>query len=243
MSAHLLAQSARTQLSALAATAQSDPNSWMATRTGIRRYDAVDADARSAAVLLLFGELDSIPSNYDAKAPAVSRELDVLLLARALTLRSHPGQIAFPGGRIDPEDDGAISASLREAEEETGLDPAGVEVLGALEAVPLSVSQHLVTPVLAWWERPSSVRVVDVAESAAVFRAPVADLINPANRGVTVLQRDGHEWRGPAFLVYQDGNEHLVWGFTAMLLDSLFRQLGWAEEWDTSRVLPFPRHP
>ena len=82
-----------------------------------------------------------------------------------------------------------------------------------------------------------------VAESAAVFRAPVADLINPANRGVTVLQRDGHEWRGPAFLVYQDGNEHLVWGFTAMLLDSLFRQLGWAEEWDTSRVLPFPRHP
>ena len=73
----------------------------MATRTGIRRYDAVDADARSAAVLILFGELDSIPSNYDAKAPAVSRELDVLLLARALTLRSHPGQIAFPGGRID----------------------------------------------------------------------------------------------------------------------------------------------
>lgn len=243
MSAHLLALSARTQLGAVAAAVHTDPNNWMTTRPGEDRLDAVGPGARSAAVLMLFGVLDGRPSDHEAQASAVSRDLDVLLLARATTLRSHPGQIAFPGGRIDPEDDGPIGASLREAEEETGLDPAGIQVLGALDPVPLSVSQHLVTPVLAWWERPSPVHAVDVAESAEVFRAPVADLLNPANRGVTVLGRGGVEWRGPAFRIVHDGREHLIWGFTAMLLNGLFTQLGWTEEWDDSRVLPFLQHP
>lgn len=243
MSAHLLAQNARTQLGALAAAAKTDPNSWMSARPSTLGAEAADPGARSAAVLILFGELDGIPSAHTAQAPAVTRELDVLLLARATTLRSHPGQIAFPGGRIDPEDDGPIEAALREAQEETGLDPAGVEILGALPPVPLSVSQHLVTPVLAWWQRPSSVRAVDAAESAAVFRAPVADLLDPANRGVTVMQRDGHEWRGPGFHVRHSGSEHLVWGFTALLLNGLFRQMDWEEEWNHERQLPFPRRP
>lgn len=196
------------------------------------------ADARPAAVLILFGVLDSLPSDHDAQARAVSRELDVLLLARAATLRSHPGQIAFPGGRVDPEDDGPIAAALREAEEETGLDPAGVEVLGTLGRLPLEFSRHLVTPVLGWWQHPSSVRVVDEGESAAVFRAPVADLLDPANRGSTVIRRDGHEWRGPGFLVRHATGAHLVWGFTGMLLDGLFDRLGWTEPWDAQRELP-----
>ena len=98
--------------------------------------------------------------------------------------------------------------------EETGLDPAGVEVLGTLENVPLAYSQHLVTPVLAWWRHPSPVRVVDEAESSDVFRAPVADLLDPANRGSTVIRRDGQEWRGPGFLVPHASGDHLVWGFT-----------------------------
>ena len=114
----------------------------------------------------------------------------MLLLARASTLRSHPGQVAFPGGRVDPEDSSPVAAALREAQEETGLDPAGVEVLGALEIVPLEYSQHVVTPVLAWWQHPSPVSVVDEAESADVFRAPVADLLDPANRGSTVVRSD-----------------------------------------------------
>lgn len=221
-------QTARAQLAALAAQAD---------RTLVEGLPRV-VDPRPAAVLILFGVLDALPSDHDAQARAVSRDLDVLLLSRAATLRAHPGQVAFPGGRVDPGDESVVAAALREAEEETGLDPAGVEVLGTLGRVPLEFSRHLVTPVLAWWQHPSPVRVVDVAESADVFRAPVADLLDPARRGSTVIRRDGHEWRGPAFLVPHDTGEHLVWGFTAMLLDGLFDRLGWTEPWDSAKELP-----
>ncbi len=196
------------------------------------------ADPRAAAVLILFGVLDDLPSDHRARA--VSRDLDVLLLARATTLRSHPGQVAFPGGRLDPVDDGPIGAALREAREETGLDPSGVDVLGALDPVPLEYSGHLVTPVIGWWRHPTDVGVVDEAESAAVFRAPVADLLDPARRGVTVIRRDGREWRGPGFVVEHATGIHLVWGFTALLLDGLFTRLGWTEPWDSTRELPIP---
>lgn len=213
----------------------------LAADTGGWQLDLpVPAVSRPAAVLILFGVLDSLPSDHSARSAAVSRDLDVLLLARATTLRSHPGQVAFPGGRMDPEDDGPVAAALREAHEETGLEPAGVEVLGALTAVPLEYSGHVVTPVLGWWRRPSVVRVVDEAESADVFRAPVADLLDPANRGVTVIRRDGRQWRGPGFLVPRPEGDapHLVWGFTGMVLDRLFDRLGWTEPWDETRELP-----
>lgn len=195
--------------------------------------------SRAAAVLMLFGVLDDRPARHDAHDAVVSRDLDVLLLARAETLRSHPGQVAFPGGRIDPGDDGPVAAALREAVEETGLDPSGVDVLGPLAPVPLEYSGHLVTPVLGWWRHPSAVGVVDHAESAAVFRAPVADLLDPARRVTTVIDRDGRQWRGPGFVVPRhDGGEYLVWGFTGMLLDALFGRLGWTEPWDRTRELP-----
>jgi 8-oxo-dGTP pyrophosphatase MutT (NUDIX family) len=223
--------SAREQLAAVAAAAKASPSPWV---TGL----PTAPDSRSAAVLMLFGVLDAVPSAH--QAGAVPRDLDVLLLERSPALRSHPGQVAFPGGRSDPGDADAVATALREAQEETGLDPAGVEVLGALERIPLAYSGHLVTPVLAWWRHPSPVGVVDEAESSAVFRAPVADLLDPAHRGVTVIRRDGQEWRGPGFLVGDETGDHLVWGFTAMLLDGLFTRLGWTEPWDDGRELPLP---
>jgi 8-oxo-dGTP pyrophosphatase MutT (NUDIX family) len=218
-------ETAREQLAALAAHGMR----W----TGFPRGLA-GPPARPAAVLVLFGVLDGAPGVHPTRA--VPADLDVLLVGRAATLRQHSGQVAFPGGRIDPGDAGPEAAALREAVEETGLDPAGVEVLGALGEVNLATSNHLVTPVLAWWSRPSPVGVVDVGESAAVFRAPVADLLDPANRGSTEHRRDGLLHRSPAFVA----GPHLVWGFTALVLDRLFDALGWTEPWDRRRTVPTP---
>lgn len=216
------------QLRALAA----DGIDWRAA-TG--RLPAADA-SRPAAVLVLFGRLDDVPAEHASDAPSVPADLDVLLVRRASTLRHHPGQVAFPGGRMDPTDDDLVAAALREAEEETGLDTSGVDVLGTLGALPLPVSDHLVTPVLGWWARPTAVRVVDHGESAQVFRAPVADLVSPSNRGTTELERGGRTYRGPAFEVA--GN--VVWGFTAIVLSGILDELGWSVPWDRGRTVEIP---
>ncbi|QMU97017.1 CoA pyrophosphatase [Microbacterium esteraromaticum] len=186
----------------------------------------------AASVLILFGRLDSIPARTDAET--VSADLDVLLQRRAATLSSHPGQVAFPGGRRDPGDKDAVDTALREAREETGLDPSGVEILATLPELPLAASNHLVTPVLGWWRTPSRVAAVDHAETVDVFRVPVAQLVDPANRHTSTLTRDGLTYRGPAFDI--DGT--LVWGFTAGILSALFDATGWAQPWDRSIERP-----
>lgn len=188
----------------------------------------VDDRAHSAAVLILFGVLDSIPAP-DAGA-TVARDLDVLLQRRASTLSSHAGQVSFPGGRADEGDDGPVSTALREAEEETGLDPRGVEVLAQLPEIPLAASNHLVTPVLGWWTAPSHVAAVDHAETVEVFRVPVAQLLDPTNRFTSVRTYGDLSFRGPAF----DINGTIVWGFTALVLHGIFETAGWNVPWDHS---------
>ena len=107
---------------------------------------------------------------------------DLLLIQRAADLRKHPGQPAFPGGAIDGADGGPVRAALREAAEETGLDPAGVQVLAVMPELYIPRSDFRVTPVLGWWHTPVPVAPGDPAEIAAVIRVPVADLAAPANR-------------------------------------------------------------
>lgn len=176
----------------------------------------VTPDARPSAVLMLFGEGPHGP--------------DLLLTGRSTTLRSHAGQPAFPGGRGEPGEDD-VATALREAQEETGLDPASVRPAALLPHVFLPPSRHLVRPVLAWWAQPGPVAPVDPAETAVVARVPVSELVDPANRGVVTL-RSGHQ--GPAFQVA----DLLVWGFTGALVDVLLTVGGWSVPWDTGRRLP-----
>ena len=208
--------------------------------------------SKEAAVLILFGVLDNSPSTgeFDGCPDNVSADLDVLLLVRAATLRSHAGQPAFPGGKIDPEDYAlaettgepvAHIAALREAVEETGLDPAGVQILGQLHTLPLPISNFMVTPVLAWWNSPVPVEVVDHNESALIARVPVRDLLNPANRHTAYVKHGRTSHRTPAFEVRMPGGEEFtVWGFTAILLDRIFDSLGWTVPWDTKKMRPAP---
>jgi 8-oxo-dGTP pyrophosphatase MutT (NUDIX family) len=181
---------------------------------------ATDAPAqvRQSAVLVLFGE--------GVEGP------DLLLIERSAHMRSHAGQPAFPGGGIDPDDDGPSAAALREAHEETGLDPAGVDVLRVLPPLWVPPSANVVTPVLAWWREPSEVQP-DEHEVAAVARVPIEQLVDPANR-LQIYHPSG--FIGPAFKVA----DMLVWGFTAAVLDRLLALAGWERPWDRERVEQLP---
>ena len=193
-----------------------------------------DGGGRQSAVLILFGEGDGKTGNDGDGGDGGGPEL--LLMERASSLRSHAGQPSFPGGALDPEDgdpqgDGPLRAALREAEEETGLDPAGVQLFGVLPKLYIPVSGFVVTPVLGWWREPSPVGVVDPNETARVFTVPVADLTDPANRA-TAMHPSGH--KGPAFLV----ESALVWGFTAGVIDRLLHYSGWERPWDRNKQVP-----
>jgi 8-oxo-dGTP pyrophosphatase MutT (NUDIX family) len=174
---------------------------------------------RLAAVLMLFAES--------------STGVDILLIQRAATLSSHGGQVAFPGGVIDPEDDGAIAAALREAQEETGLDPSGVHVVGTLPDLFVPPSNFVVTPVVGWWFAPSPVDVVDPGEVHRVERIPLSELLAPENR-FTVRHPSG--FTGPGFEV----RGMFVWGFTAGLLSRVLALCGWEQAWDEGDVRPVP---
>ncbi|MEV1019813.1 CoA pyrophosphatase [Streptomyces sp. NPDC050264] len=181
-----------------------------------------DGAGRQSAVLVLFGEGERGP--------------ELLLMERAGSLRSHAGQPSFPGGALDPADgdprtEGPLRAALREAWEETGLDPRGVQLFGVLPRLYIPVSGFVVTPVLGWWRVPTPVAAVDPAETARVFTVPVADLTDPENRATTV-HPSGHQ--GPAFLV----ESALVWGFTAGVIDRILHYAGWERPWDRAKTVP-----
>lgn len=206
-------------------------------RTALHETDRPWADvlrpaqgARASAVLALFGEgvegRDTVPA-------AAARGPEVLLVERALTLRSHPGQIAFPGGGVDRDDTDLVDTALREAYEECGVLRDGVEVLGTLPPAHVRVSGFDVTTVVGWWRVPHAVAPADSAEVASVLRVPVADLVEPANRATAVHPLG---YRGPAFTVA----DHLVWGLTAYLLDAVLDLAGWTRPWDARREVEIP---
>jgi 8-oxo-dGTP pyrophosphatase MutT (NUDIX family) len=168
---------------------------------------------RRSAVLMLFGD--------DPDGPG----FDILLTERAHTLRSHAGQVSFPGGRLDPHEPGPITAALRETFEETGADPAGIRVFGRIADLGILPSRSSVAPILAYWAVPSDVSAVDPAEVARVLRVPLATLADPATR-VRVSTPRG--WVGPGFVV----DDLLVWGFTGGVLAATLRLCGLEAPWE-----------
>jgi 8-oxo-dGTP pyrophosphatase MutT (NUDIX family) len=166
-----------------------------------------DRGGKPSAVLILFADGPGGP--------------DLLFIQRSEGLRLHPGQPAFPGGSIDAGE-GPVAAALREAAEEVGVDPDGVDVVGTLPEVYIERTGFRVVPVLGWWRQPSEVAPVDVGEVAAVERV-----------GVRLMVRVPDGRTTPAFRV----RGMLIWGFTAGLVDRLLALAGWEKPWDTARVM------
>jgi len=156
---------------------------------------------RSAGVLVAFIMQDGVPH--------------VILTKRASHLKHHPGQIAFPGGKQDEGDADVIAAALREADEEVGLSPSAVEVLGTLPAHE-TVTGFTVTPVLAR-VTGAFVPVPEPGEVDEVFFVPLSHVANPANFSV-----QGRRWRGARRYYFTvPFGPYYIWGATARILRGL----------------------
>jgi 8-oxo-dGTP pyrophosphatase MutT (NUDIX family) len=147
-------------------------------------------------------------------------EPGVLLTLRNANLRKHAGQVAFPGGRIDPGDDGPIGAALREAEEEIGLRMRDVEVLGT--SLPCRTGTgYIITPVIGVVP-PNLPLSPHAAEVEAIFEPPLAHLLDPANYVETEM-----EWNGGVRRFRETfWNDYRIWGATAAILANLARHIG-----------------
>jgi 8-oxo-dGTP pyrophosphatase MutT (NUDIX family) len=190
------------------------------------RLRAALARGHDSAPELLTGDqvgLDEGPE--DALTPAAvlvavtdRPEPGVILTQRTDTLRRHAGQVAFPGGRLDPGED-AIAAALREAEEEIGLPPARAEVIGPVDRYR-TVTGYAVTPVLAVVP-PDLPWTLSEREVAAVFEVPLAFLLDPANQ----IEAD-MVWRGVDRRYWElHWQDRRIWGATAAMIVNLSRRL------------------
>ena len=162
------------------------------------------------------------PAHAAVRLPIVLRERPtVLLTERTDHLSTHKGQVAFPGGRSDPEDRDAAATALREAHEEVGLESSRVEVLGSLP-IYVTGSSFIVTPVVGLVQ-PGFALQPNPHEVADVFEVPLAFLLDPAHH-----ERHAFEWqglrRGWFAMPYQDGDrQRYIWGATAAMLRNFYR--------------------
>jgi 8-oxo-dGTP pyrophosphatase MutT (NUDIX family) len=179
--------------------------------------ESSDFDLNPAAALPSGRE--SCPAGVLVACRAGTSGTEVILTKRSSRLRHHPRQIAFPGGKVDPGDDGPVGAALREAEEEVGLPRGQVEVLGTLPPHE-TVTGFRVTPVLAWIDGPFD-PVPEAGEVDEVFAVPLSHVGEPAMFGV-----ESRLWRGQRRFYYVvPYGPYYIWGATARILRALAERL------------------
>jgi len=149
-------------------------------------------------------------------------ELHAVFTLRGADLRNHAGQISFPGGRRDDADATLAHTALREAEEEIGLDPSAVELLGALQPTPTIATDFAVYPFVGMI-RPGIAWTPSAREVDAVLELPLGKLLEGYER--RTLTRRGMRFRTDAYVA----GEHVIWGATARILQDLFERLDAAE--------------
>ncbi len=164
-----------------------------------------ERNLRAAAVLVALWDRDGVAH--------------VVLTKRASHLKHHPGQIAFPGGKIEDTDQGPEAAALREAQEETGLDPGAVQVLGTL-APHQTVTGFMVTPVVARIHAAFDPRP-DPSEVEEVFAVPLSHVLDPGQYRI-----EGRQWRGQLRRYYTvPWGPYYIWGATARILYGLAQRV------------------
>jgi 8-oxo-dGTP pyrophosphatase MutT (NUDIX family) len=181
--------------------------------------------AQEPSLPLLHGDLPDEPALATVPAAVLVGITDradpgVILTVRREHMRTHAGQVAFPGGRIDPGED-TIGAALREAWEELGLDPEAAEIVGATDPYR-TVTGYVVTPVLAV-VRPDQPLSPHEHEVADWFEAPLAFVLDPANQQCKSALFQGRE-RHYYEIMWEDRR---IWGATASMIVNLSRRLQW----------------
>lgn len=171
------------------------------------------APLRSAAVLIALFDDGTDKGGYS------SRGLQVLLTKRASHLKHHPSQISFPGGKVEPTDKNLIDTALREAQEEIGLDPSTVTVIGQLPSYEV-ISGYQVTPIIAMIDAVQAYQK-DENEVAEIFYVPLKHFLQDANHHTVTSYRNGRRHK-IHFYPYQHYN---IWGATAAMMKDLINRI------------------
>ncbi len=192
-----------------------------------RRLRGLLSDGHARDVALLEGdglqhERPETPVDAAVLVAVTDRDRPgVILTQRPDTMRKHPGQVAFPGGRVDPEDADLVAAALREAHEEVALPAHVVDIIGATDPYR-TMTGYRVTPIIGVVP-PDLVLTPNADEVAAIFEAPLDYLLNPANHLTNTLEFNGRT--RTYYEIFWD--DRRIWGATAAMIVNLSKRLTW----------------
>ena len=159
----------------------------------------------SSVLLLLFPE---------------GERLYICLMKRPSTMRHHPGQISFPGGKVEKEDVSAEMTALREAREEVGIDPSSIEILGKLSDLYVEISKFSIQPFLAWADKKPDF-ILNSGEVEELILFPISDFVSEE----TISETELETFSGTLRVNYYPYKGEVIWGATAMILSELFEIL------------------